>query len=111
MLPSPAMSRRGLIAALLAVTLLAALPLTCPCPSASAAPAGRHDCCTPPTGVRAARPCCGAALPDLVPVAPTLVAEAPLAAWLSPCPATQVRRERARAAVAAFSPPPLVLRI
>jgi hypothetical protein len=99
------------------VALVAALPLFCPCPPPRAASTGgAHDCCAPPTGVRAADAgCCGDASTTLP---GALTAPAPVPApnpdfvrFASAEGAGRTRFVPPHAAFAVAPSPPKILRI
>jgi hypothetical protein len=107
--------RARTIAAVLAFTLAAMLPATCPCPPQSSASATGYECCAPSTALRAVdRGCCGGAatVTDAlaVPPAPDVVASVPSSSVMA-VPQRVASASAARPSTTAPSPPPLILRI
>lgn len=105
--------RSRTVAAVLAFTLAAMLPATCPCPQQKQAGAG-HECCAPPSAVRAAGDaCCGGnAVTDALAAvaAPDLEACPPSSAVVI-APQRIAKAFAIRPTPLAASPPPLILRI
>jgi hypothetical protein len=102
------------IAAVLAITLAAMLPATCPCLPQASARTG-HECCAPTTTLRGLdRGCCGGAstVTDAlaVPPAPDVVAPIP-SSFAMAVPHRVASALAVRPTMTAPSPPPLILRI